>query len=301
MSYSDGRFLHSVKLGGLLLASLGPALVRADSNSGTKIEGTVQSNLRVPDRHTIDELIRRKRWGEAIRLLDLRLSAESGSASDLIARGNARAELGRFTEARADFTRAAALVPTNPEPQYRLALACLAASEMNSYRQASGALINRFSAAEDASVASPVAYTCVARPDAGIDPAVLVQVAERAVPLFRGNERVLGAACYRAGRSREAVQHLEHSARSTTPVAWDWVFLAMAHQRLGHEHEARAYLDRAANWIALAECGGGQPAKGARRVWHSWNERAEVRSLWREAEVLLGVKGEELPAHLFGR
>jgi hypothetical protein len=77
-------------------------------------------------------------------------------------------------------------------------------------------------------------------------------------------------------------------------VAWDWLFLAMSHHRLGRGEEARRYLTKARRWIVAAEADREEKlAAGASRTsWHSWNERAEVRALRREAEALLGV-GED--------
>jgi hypothetical protein len=96
---------------------------------------------------------------------------------------------------------------------------------------------------------------------------------------------------YRAGRYEDAVRRLDESSRLTTAVAWDWLFLAMSHHRLGHTAPARENLNKARRWIAAAESHRTKPgaAGASRTIWHSWNERAEVGSLFREAETLLGV------------
>jgi hypothetical protein len=67
----------------------------------------------------------------------------------------------------------------------------------------------------------------------------------------------------------------------------------MSHHRLGNAAEARESLAKARRWVAAAEAGRDKrPAAGAvRTAWHSWNERAEVRALLREAEAALGVEG----------
>jgi hypothetical protein len=56
----------------------------------------------------------------------------------------------------------------------------------------------------------------------------------------------LGAALYRTGRFGEAVRRLEEGIQKNKGVSGpaDWVFLAMAHHRLGHHDEARRWLDR---------------------------------------------------------
>lgn len=226
-------------------------------------------------------------FAEAIRLAPRELAPR-------IARGNALGELGRFSEARLEFARAAEVDPDNPEPLYRVALARIAEGDDAGYRLACGQLLKRFGGSENPGVASPLAYTGVARPKALDSPDPLVRWAERAVPLFRGNERVLGAALYRAGRFDEAVRRLDESARLTTPVAWDWLFLAMSNHRLGHAEEARRYIAKARGWIAAAESGRLEKSapNRTRTSWHSWNERAEVRALLGEAEATLAAGRE---------
>src|SRR5262249_24109214 len=56
----------------------------------------------------------------------------------------------------------------------------------------------------------------------------------------------LGAALYRAGRFAEAQRRLDegNQKRKGKSLEVDWVFLAMAHHRLGHHDEARRWLDR---------------------------------------------------------
>jgi hypothetical protein len=56
----------------------------------------------------------------------------------------------------------------------------------------------------------------------------------------------LGAALYRAGRFADAVRRLDEGIRYKSGVSdkADWVFLAMAHHRLGHHEEARRWLSR---------------------------------------------------------
>src|SRR5262249_45480377 len=239
---------------------------------------------------------KRRGWEEAIGEFTEAIRLAPAQVAPRVARGNAHAEAGHFADARTDFARAAEVEPDDPEPRYRIPPACSAEGDDEGYRRACADLLKRFREREDPKVASPLAYVCVARPKAVEDPKALVRWGERAVPLFRGNERVLGAALYRAGRYEDAVRRLEESARFTTPVAWDWLFLAMSHHRLGHAVEARAYLAKARRWIDAAETGRnkGAAAGASRTAWHSWNERAEVGALRREAEELLGI-GKDQP------
>jgi tetratricopeptide (TPR) repeat protein len=236
------------------------------------------------------ELAKRREWKAAIAEFSEAIRVEPGRSAPRIARGNARGELSLFAEARADFARAAELDPDDPEPRYRVALACIAEGDDDGYRRACGDLHDRYATTNDPRVASPLAYTCVARPGAGVAADALVRWGERAVPLFRGNERVLGATLYRAGRFEDAVRSLEASSHLTTLVAWDWLFLAMSHHRLGRTAQSRENLEKARRWMAAAEAGRASPAATGktRTAWHSWNERAEVIALCREAETLVG-------------
>ena len=57
---------------------------------------------------------------------------------------------------------------------------------------------------------------------------------------------------YRVGRHDDALKQLDKLvARPGYPAnAHDWLFLAMAHQRLGQGERARKYLDQSIAWIA---------------------------------------------------
>lgn len=243
-------------------------------------------------------LAKRREWEAAAAEFTEAIRLEPKQSAPWVERGNARGELGRFADARADFADAIKVDPENPEPRYRLALACIAEGDDDGYRRACADLLARFGASEDPKVASPLAYTCAARPHAVDAPASLVRWGERAVALFRGNERVLGAALYRAGRYEDAVRRLEEAVRLTNPVAWDWLFLAMSHHRLGHADEARNYLTKAQRWIVAAEANRNKKSAAglSRTAWHSWNERAEVGALRLEAEALLGVVEDKRPS-----
>jgi hypothetical protein len=86
----------------------------------------------------------------------------------------------------------------------------------------------------------------------------------------------LGAALYRAGRPDAAIRRLEEAARARGGVSMadDWVFLAMAHHRLGHPDEARRWLDR------LREH---EPSTVPARFW----PELEIRLLRSEAEAVV--------------
>jgi uncharacterized protein HemY len=138
-----------------------------------------------------------------------------------------------------------------------------------------------------------VAWTCALAPDAVTDPAKPVALMEAALTTAPRNPHylnTLGAALYRSGRFEDAVRRLEESVRvqGQGGAVGDWLFLALAHQRLGHADEARRWLDRAVKWLDQAtqqqETGTGGPAL-------AWNECLQWTLLRGEAEAQVrGIK-----------
>jgi hypothetical protein len=65
----------------------------------------------------------------------------------------------------------------------------------------------------------------------------------------------------------------------------DWLFLALAHQKLQHAEEARKWLTKAQQWLDQAkdEKPGGPDL--------SWDRRPELQLIRAEAEALIG-KGQ---------
>ncbi len=103
-----------------------------------------------------------------------------------------------------------------------------------------------------------VAWACVLAPDVVVDREAVVLLAQRkGLRLRRPTHiatldlQILGAATYRAGRFDEAARHLDEGikAQGKGGDLRDWLFLAMAHQRLGDAVEARRWLDKAIDWL----------------------------------------------------
>ena len=207
-------------------------------------------------------------------------------------RGDACAQLGRWDAASTSYSWAVALEPDNAFFWYSYALASLGAGDVEGYRQRCAAMVKRFSQTKDPDAAHWVAWTCVLAPRAVADLAKAVRLAEQAVSSKPDEDAyvgTLGAVLYRAGRFDDAIQRLEglsagwEKAGKTptrTSPAYAWFLLAMAHHRLGHADEARAYLERAVKRTE-EELGAKPPA--------SWNRRLTLRLLRREAEALLAV------------
>jgi tetratricopeptide (TPR) repeat protein len=234
----------------------------------------------------IGRCLREKRWADALALLNRRLAADPKSGLDLKTRALCHLQLKSPDKAAADFARLAKLQPDDPDWLCKQAVAHLAAGNSKAQGAACDQLVDRFGVRDKPSMASRTAYACVLAPDGVMDPTLLVTIAQRGVGDFEGNERIQGAALYRAGKWAEALERFAESAKKYEARAWDWLFVAMAHHRLGHVKEARKYLARAKRWIAEAN---ERPPRGD-AGWGWWGERIEVDHLLLEAEALLNKK-----------
>jgi serine/threonine protein kinase/WD40 repeat protein/tetratricopeptide (TPR) repeat protein len=216
-------------------------------------------------------------------------------------------ELEQYAEAVADFSKAEALgqwdkaafdlgeAVAGPNPgkatiAYWLALARLGAGDLVAYRSACAEMARRFGPTEDPDAAFWLAWAGAIGPDALADHALLVRWAEEALaPAAKSfdNLNTLGAALYRAGRFKEALQRLEEAhaaynpgARLRQPIVYNWLFQAMAQHALGHGKEAGEWLQKAVGWMdEVAQDKGSVPMP--------WNRRLTLRLLRREAETLL--------------
>ena len=97
-----------------------------------------------------------------------------------------------------------------------------------------------------------------------------------------------GALAYRAGRFQEAVPLFEQSLKADAKpgrAVLNWLWLALANQRLGNAAEARRWLGKAQAW--LDQYGDRMPARAEAEVGlhlHNWLEAHVLR---REAEGLI--------------
>ncbi|MHC4405669.1 MAG: tetratricopeptide repeat protein [Planctomycetota bacterium] len=205
-------------------------------------------------------------------------------------RGLAHGTLGAWDKAAADTAKAVDLGTNRSWVWSYCAVAHLAAGDLDGYRDTCAGMSKRFSQTEEAYVVESMVWTCTLGPDALGDPELLVLLAERAVAADRASYdslRYLGAALYRAGRIEEAVGKLTEAAEAwgREPIkpyaaaqAYTWLFLAMAHHRLGHADESQAWLSKAAQW-ADGAIEADQPA--------GWNPELTLWPLYREAKALV--------------
>jgi Flp pilus assembly protein TadD len=189
-------------------------------------------------------------------------------------RAKAYVRQGRWDKAAPDYRKAADR-GAGPNELCVYAEERLRAGDTAEYRRACAVLLEAFGRTQDPAAASAVCWTCVLAPDAVPDPAAVVRLAEKAAAGDPANPASLtapGAALYRAGRFDAAVGRL-HKASLAPGRPWPvFLFLAMAHSRLGHGDEARECLFKIAPIMT-----GGDPFDPAAR-------------LLREADGLLGVR-----------
>jgi tetratricopeptide (TPR) repeat protein len=214
-------------------------------------------------------------------------------------RGSAHAALGQWDQAADDFSKAFALGRNHVWLWYESALVSLARSDKHEYQKTCMEMLDHFAEAPDTNLGYWIAWTCTLAPDAVPDFSRPMAFAENAVASDPKNCDYLnthGGLLYRAGRFDEAAERLSEAeaAYQTTPnprssVVYCWLFLAMTRQRLGQTDEAREWLARAVQRMDQS-----MPELLKNPDFHGvWNRILTLQLLRREAEQLLGAKGDE--------
>jgi WD40 repeat protein/tetratricopeptide (TPR) repeat protein len=230
----------------------------------------------------------RKQWNEALAAFDEVIRARPLNAESRVARGEFFSVRGEHEKSAADFAFALDRDPNDAQMHYRVAMSMLVAGDLAGYRSACAGMLNRFQSSEEVFHANRVAFACIYGPDAVVDMPSLVRVARRSIPSLVGGERILGAVLYRAGRYQEALKCFDQSNKVFKPRALDYLFMAMAHGRLGHAQEARRMLAAANQWIGDADTGKSDKSGDKQSGWSDEQEKPRILLLLREAkEVVL--------------
>jgi tetratricopeptide (TPR) repeat protein len=182
------------------------------------------------------------------------LDTISKRLESLAKRGESLAQRQLWTEAAAAIGEAVRLRPEDLADRHHLILTLLAAGDHTGLRRTRTDVLDRFRMTTDPMIANSVAWWSVMAVSEEPNLSEAVRLAELAVngaPEPRKAEflNTLGAALYRARRFAEALRRLQEGIQKSKGVSVeeDWVFLAMAHHRLGHHDEARRWLDRFRN------------------------------------------------------
>jgi eukaryotic-like serine/threonine-protein kinase len=196
---------------------------------------------------------------------------------------------GRWDKAADCYTRAIAResdsLPAWDPAWHCYALVCLRVEDQAGYRRVVRALLAAAGPTSSRATADVLAWTGSVGAVEAETVASILKLAERAVAelppgVTQGRHEILntlGAALYRAGRYQDSVDRLnEGIAVGGGPgLAQDWIFLAMAHHRLGHAAEARL-------WLAKV------PPRDLEGSPFSW-DALEVDVLRREAQAIIAA------------
>jgi WD40 repeat protein/serine/threonine protein kinase len=250
---------------------------------------------------------RDRQWFAAAFHLDQALAARPDSPLHG-RRGQPRAELGRWEEARADFARAVEEGPDQPDAWRCLALTQLLLKQTEEHRQTCARFLEHFRFPPEAAVVGLVFGTAAPDPFAGV---LLARLADPLLPplltarrsaartaLLRGNavaepSRLLfwagddpvvrGAVLCRAGRYDEAVQALGDDHDITALL-----YRALAEHGRGREVAARTALQESEQLLAKSSTDDVQQTNAARLPW---DRRAEAELLRAEVRALLPGQG----------
>jgi WD40 repeat protein len=267
--------LHQVDDNGSLVRLARPALQAAWEELRTTYPGdlvTSPAEVRAWHRREARDREQLRRWAEVVAHLDPVLKDEPDSWEDRLARAEALAELGRHDEADTDYA-AAERIQWEPDVACRRAVLALLRGRPAAYRATCADLLRRAAAAECDDLTDWAVRAAVVDPRGAADPGLLPRLARPCLPAGRQ-----GAALYRAGKFAEAAEKLRPlvDENGRTGSALDYLYYALALQRLGRDGEAQRWLLRAGEWID-----GRHDGPWARRMWL---ERAEVQLLRDEAE-----------------
>ncbi|MCI0459791.1 MAG: tetratricopeptide repeat protein, partial [Gemmataceae bacterium] len=230
----------------------------------------------------VDELVKQRQWAAAVDAFGPLLTPENKSARDWGVRGGCLAELGRWKEAAADSARANSLAPDYLPGVLKHAILCLRVGDRDRYRELCRRALEGKAKASERTVLNNVAWLCALDGAAEEQAVQALALVEKALDKTPNNTFVHTRACllYRVGRYDDALKQLnELVAQPGYPVnAYDWLFLAMTHQKLGQPEQARKNLDRSVAWMVDAN----------RRL--DWQRRAELEHFRSEAAALIGAK-----------
>jgi Flp pilus assembly protein TadD len=205
-------------------------------------------------------------------------------------RAYAHADLGDWDQAATDYAKALELGDVPIEILHRYALTQLKRGDVEGYRKICARLLARADRVKDPQTMNALAWVCALGPDATEKPEQVVELARKAAkaaPRDYAIANTLGAVLYRAGQNEDAVKQLDEAIKlhrqGGTPG--DWLFLAMAHHRLGNDQAAKKWLDQAAAWLERVSPEKLKANPLAQRL--PWDRVLEMDLLRKQAEAAL--------------
>jgi tetratricopeptide (TPR) repeat protein len=212
-------------------------------------------------------------------------------AADPLVQGRAHAARQDWAHAADGYARAVKGGPTDDGHfWFEYAALSLLAGDRPGYARACAHMVERCG-----KPGGPRAYhaarACTLAPDAVSDAALPGRLAESELDASAGQFWSLteqGALAYRAGQFQQAVSLFEQSLKADSApgrAVLNWLWLALANQRLGNSEEARRWLGKAQAW--LDQYRDGMPATAEQEFglhFHNWLEAHVLR---RDAETLI--------------
>jgi Flp pilus assembly protein TadD len=215
--------------------------------------------------------------------------------------GQACAEQGKWDQAATAFQRFAELEVSDDIAWSWQALAVAARGDVSGHQKICAAMLDKFGKTQDAEIANNVAWFCMRTPDCMTDFSQPLHLVEKSVEL-RPNQyfslNTSGIALYRVGRFQDSILRLNEAikAHGQGGTPYDWLFLAMAHHRLGHADESKKWMTKAQQWL---DQGKQEKAKDKPAAVDAlpWDQRLELSLIRAEAEALLNgdTKKQRLP------
>jgi tetratricopeptide (TPR) repeat protein len=230
----------------------------------------------------------RKQWQR------LWADVEALVATDPLEQGRAHAARREWGQAADCYARALKQAPTdNGHVWFEYAAVLLLSGDRQGHATACARMLERCGKAPDLR-AYHVARACTLAPHSAADAARAGRLAQKELKANAQKFSTLtqqGGLHYRAGRFKEAIPLLERSLLADPKpgrAVLNWLWLALAHQRLGRAEDAQRWLGKAQAW--LDQHGDGMPRRAEEELGlhlHNWLEAHVLR---REAEALLGPK-----------
>jgi len=206
--------------------------------------------------------------------------------------GSVYAFCGQWDQAAPPFERAAELNPADLGSSYRWATLCVHNNDMEGYRRACCAMLDRFGETNDIQVADSTTRACALAPNLASDAmrvaklVDLVLAGTEAHPARRSFEVTKALVEYRVGRfgsAAEAIGHLSPAGDGTHRDVLAFSILAMAQQRQGNVEDARTSMSKAQRILSTEMP---DVAKG-QTFGEDWHEWLHAQILCLEAEKLL--------------
>lgn len=216
-------------------------------------------------------------WFAAAFHLDQVLTAQP-TLQLYLHRGRARAELSRWDAARADFDRAVADHPDQPDAWRGLALTQLALKQPDAYRQTCARFVELADSLGEAARRSAVRTVVVGRDAIPNLDNVIVWAWGANDPLLRG------AVLYRAGRLNEAAQILGDRDDAIGLLYRALIDHGRGRATANAAHRAAAEAER---WLAAPSTDDPRQTNADRLPW---DQRVEAEALRAEARALLGPR-----------